>query len=144
MESVLENYTFLTGRQELPPYWALGYITSRYGYRTRQEAEGVISSIKAAGLPIDAIVFDLYWQGAENSGMGNLDWYKANWNNPQEMLSNFNQQGVKTICITEPFFTSNTVNYEPLRQKGYFADEDVADMGWLGANKVGLDRKSVV
>jgi len=30
------------------------------------------------------------------------------------------------------------VNYEPLRQKGYFADEDVADMGWLGANKVGL------
>ena len=138
MESVLENYTFLTGRQELPPYWALGYITSRYGYRTRQEAEGVISSIKAAGLPIDAIVFDLYWQGAENSGMGNLDWYKANWNNPQEMLSNFNQQGVKTICITEPFFTSNTVNYEPLRQKGYFADEDVADMGWLGANKVGL------
>ena len=31
MESVMENYTLLTGRQELPPYWALGYMTSRYG-----------------------------------------------------------------------------------------------------------------
>lgn len=73
MASVLENYTFLTGRQELPPYWALGYITSRYGYKNQDEAKSVVQNIKNANLPLDGIVMDLYWQGYDESGMGNLD-----------------------------------------------------------------------
>ena len=31
-DGVMTTYGRLTGRHELPPYWALGYITSRYGY----------------------------------------------------------------------------------------------------------------
>lgn len=138
MSSVLENYTFLTGRQELPPYWALGYMTSRYGYKSRTEAQSVIDNIKNASLPLDAIVFDLYWQGEGNSGMGNLDWYAPNWEQPEEMMRQFDEQGVKTICITEPFFTSVSANYQTLEQLGYFADSDVSGMEWLGAKRVGL------
>ena len=139
MESVLDHYTRLTGRQELPPYWALGYMTSRYGYKTRGEAEEVVKSIKDAGLPLDAIVFDLYWQGEGNSGMGNLDWYAPNWPNATDMMAGFNDKGVKTICITEPFFTSvASENYGYLKSQGWFADDDVSNMWWLGADKVGL------
>ena len=138
MASVLENYTFLTGRQELPPYWALGYMTSRYGYRTQQEAENAVASVKEAGLPLDAIIFDLYWQGAGNNGMGNLDWYKPNFPDAEKMMAGFAEKGVKTICITEPFFTSDSRNYSLLKEKGYFADDDVSRMEWLGSSKVGL------
>lgn len=138
MASVLENYTFLTGRQELPPYWALGYITSRYGYRSRAEAESVISSIKSARLPLDGIVFDLYWQGDNECYMGNLDWDLGNWPNPSEMMDNFKRQGVNTICITEPFFTSRSKNYSTLQQKGYLADDNVSNMSWLNSPQVGL------
>ncbi len=139
MASVLENYTHLTGRQELPPYWALGYMTSRYGYKTQTESEEVVDNIKNMGLPLDAIVFDLYWQGPENSGMGNLDWYKPAWPDAQGMMSGFNSRGIKTICITEPFFTSvAATNYNDLKEKGYFADDDVSNMWWLGSDKVGL------
>ncbi|MDE6559293.1 MAG: DUF4968 domain-containing protein, partial [Muribaculaceae bacterium] len=46
IDEVVANYTSLTGRASLPPYWALGYITSRYGYHSEQEADGVISSIR--------------------------------------------------------------------------------------------------
>lgn len=92
MASVMENYTFLTGRQELPPYWALGYITSRYGYKTQQEAREVINKIKGANLPLDGIVMDLYWQGYDESGMGNLDWYSSNWPNPTEMMRDFDEK----------------------------------------------------
>lgn len=139
MASVLENYTYLTGRQELPPYWALGYMTSRYGYRTRQEAENAVAEIKKIGLPLDAIVFDLYWQGPDNSGMGNLDWYASGFPDASGMMKKFRQEGVNTICITEPFFTSvASGNYTTLKDLGYFADEDVSRMEWLGADKVGL------
>lgn len=138
MASVLENYTFLTGRQELPPYWALGYMTSRYGYHSQQEAEEVVASVRKAGLPLDAIVFDLYWQGEGNNGMGNLDWYAPKFPDAKKMMSDFASKGVKTICITEPFFTSDSRNYSVLKEKGYFADDDVSNMWWLGSDKVGL------
>lgn len=138
MASVLENYTFLTGRQELPPYWALGYMTSRYGYHSQSEAEEVVASVKNAGLPLDAIVFDLYWQGEGNNGMGNLDWYKPKFPDAPKMMADFNAIGVKTVCITEPFFTSDSQNYHHLKNQGYFADDDVSNMSWLGSEKVGL------
>lgn len=138
MASVLENYTFLTGRQELPPYWALGYMTSRYGYRSQSEAEQVVASVKGSGLPLDAIVFDLYWQGAGNNGMGNLEWYAPNFPDASKMMADFLARGVRTICITEPFFTSDSKNYSELKNKGYFADNDVSNMWWLGSDKVGL------
>lgn len=138
MASVLENYTFLTGRQELPPYWALGYLTSRYGYRSQQEAKEVVSNIKNAGLPLDGIVMDLYWQGDDPSCMGNLDWYRNQWPDAKGMMAEFEARGIKTVLITEPFFTSNSANYNTLSRSEYLADDDVSNMRWLNSPKVGL------
>ena len=138
MSEVLKNFTWLTGRQELPPYWALGYITSRYGYHSAAEAEQVIGNFKNTAFPIDGLVFDLYWQGADESGMGNLDWYGPNFPDPEGMMAEFAADTVHTICITEPFFTSSSSNYEILNAAGYLADADVPNMGWLRSSRVGL------
>lgn len=138
MASVMKGYAELTGFQELPPYWALGYISSRYGYKSQTEAEGVIETFKGDGFPIDAIVFDLYWQGTSEAGMGNLDWEAGNFPDPEQMMADFKAEGVHTICITEPFFTSACANYQTLSDLGYLADGDVPNMTWLLSDKVGL------
>ena len=140
MEKAMQNYHLLTGHQPLPPFWALGYITSRYGYHSSSEAEEVVRRIKdESKLPLDGIVFDLYWQGASNAGMGNLEWYTPNFPNPTQMLADFKNKNVNTICITEPFFTSDaSTNYNILKSNGYLADENVGDMKWLTNNPVGL------
>lgn len=140
MEKAMQNYQFLTGYQPLPPFWALGYITSRYGYHSANEAKNVISRIKdESKLPLDGIVFDLYWQGSSPAGMGNLEWYTQNFPNPTQMLADFKAKNVNTICITEPFFTSDAAtNYKYLKNNGYLADEKVGDMSWLTNNPVGL------
>lgn len=140
MEKAMQNYQFLTGYQPLPPFWALGYITSRYGYHSANEAENVISRIKdESKLPLDGIVFDLYWQGSSPAGMGNLEWYTPNFPEPTQMLAEFKAKNVNTICITEPFFTSDAAtNYNYLKNNGYLADEKVGNMTWLTNNPVGL------
>ena len=140
MEKAMQNYHTLTGHQPLPPFWALGYITSRYGYHSADEAANTISRIKKESLlPLDGIVFDLYWQGATNAGMGNLEWYTPKFPNPIQMLADFKAQNVNAICITEPFFTSDAAtNYNYLKNNGYLADEAVGDMTWLTNNPVGL------
>ncbi|MDE6255112.1 MAG: starch-binding protein [Muribaculaceae bacterium] len=138
LDNVIANYTLLTGRQDLPPYWALGYITSRYSYWNESEAQGIINNIKNSGLPLDGIVFDLGWEGSDESGMGNLTWFTPAFPDPQKMMSDWKQRGIHTIVITEPFFTSRCANYDYPLNQGYFCDADVNDMGWLKSPRVGL------
>ena len=78
IDNLIAQITKLTGRQELPPLWSLGYITSKYGYRTEGETRGVIDSLHRAGYPVDGVVLDLYWYGKEED-MGRLGWDKEQW-----------------------------------------------------------------
>ncbi|MFA9275191.1 MAG: TIM-barrel domain-containing protein [Candidatus Aquirickettsiella gammari] len=107
---LIANYTALTGRQPLPPRWAFGNFASRFGYHSEAEARNVIAQFRAEKIPVDAIIFDLYWFGKDIKGtLGNLAFDADNFKNPQSMIADFNQQGVKTVLITEPFVltTSN-------------------------------------
>ncbi len=147
MERVLENYTYLTGRQPMPPYWALGYITSRYGYVSRTQATNVINRLKdECKLPLDAIVLDIYWQGRDGttpSYMGKLDWDYEAFPQPEEMMKEWKEKkNVNTILITEPYFTSHnaTENYNHLKENGFLSDEHVSandNMSWLGGKENG-------
>lgn len=135
---VMKTYGELTGTHELPPYWALGYITSRYGYHSQQETESVIASFEKAKMPVSGVVLDLFWEGEKQNGMGNLDWYKPNWPNAPQMMENFKAKGVHTIIITEPYFAEETSNYLPLLNAGLFADPACPNMNWVSDNKVGI------
>ena len=99
---VVKNYTALTGRQDLAPFWALGYITSKYGYRTQAETEGVIDTLRREGYPVDGIVLDLYWYGKEED-MGRFEWNKTQWPDHKGMLARLKNDGVKTVIISQPY-----------------------------------------
>lgn len=118
-EELIKAYTQLTGNQPLPPLWALGYIQSRFGYRTQEEATHELDKLLEAGYPVDALVLDLYWfsDHEQPKCMGNLDFNQKHWPAPKEMIQYFASKGVKTIPITEPFFTKNSDHYNALDQK---------------------------
>jgi oligosaccharide 4-alpha-D-glucosyltransferase len=107
------HFTEVTGRQPMLPRWALGNITSRMGYHSQQEAEEVVATFFEEDFPLDAIVFDLFWFGPDLKGhLGNLDWYRDSFPEPEKMIQNFKDQGVQTVLITEPFVLENTATYE--------------------------------
>ena len=97
-----EGYTLLTGRQELPPFWALGYITSKYGYHTQDEALGVVDTLKRRGYPVDGMVLALYWYGKETD-MGRLEWNKTQCPDHKKMLREFKENGVNMVIISQPY-----------------------------------------
>ncbi len=113
------NYVTLTGRQDLPPFWTLGYITSKYGYKSQDEALGVIDSLKTRGYPVDGLVFDLYWYGTETD-MGRLEWNKEKFPDHKAMLDSLNKMGVNTILIHQPYINKKGAidNYNLLNEKG--------------------------
>jgi len=110
---LIENYVSVTGKQPLPPRWAFGNFASRFGYHSEQEARDVVNKFQQADIPLDAIIFDLYWFGKDIQGyMGNLAWDKKAFPTPIKMINDFNKQGVKTILITEPFVLTNVDNWQ--------------------------------
>lgn len=106
LADVTERLTALTGRQPLPPMWTLGYITSRYGYRTQDETLGTVDTLKREGYPVDGIVLDLYWYGKEQD-MGRLDWEPSQWPEPRKMLKTLRDRGVNLVAISQPFVLEN-------------------------------------
>lgn len=134
---VVKNYTELTGRQELAPFWALGYITSKYGYRTQAETEGVIDTLRREGYPVDGIVLDLYWYGQETD-MGRLAWNKTQWPDHKGMLAKLKADGVKTVIISQPYINKIGAidNYNQFKAAGYLTFDSVGNTHdvttWVG------------
>ena len=132
-----EGYTELTGRQDLPPFWSLGYITSKYGYHNQKEAVGAIDSLKTRGYPVDGMVLDLYWYGVETD-MGRLEWDKKQWPDHKKMLSDLKEQGVNTVLISQPYINKIGAidNYNYLASKGMLTRDSLGNphdvTTWVG------------
>jgi oligosaccharide 4-alpha-D-glucosyltransferase len=110
---LIANYTDVTGRQPLPPRWALGNFASRFGYRTEEETRDVVDRFRREDIPLDAVILDLYWFGPEVQGyMGNLEWDRNAFPDPEGMIRDFARDGVRTIAITEPFVLTGSTNWQ--------------------------------
>ena len=112
-KQIMSNYGKLTGTQPLPPLWALGNLQSRMGYRNQYETDSIVELMQEKDFPLDAIILDFYWFGDSIHGtMGRLDWFKPAWPEPEKMIANFRQKGVKTILITEPYILDSLKNFK--------------------------------
>ena len=115
----LEKYTWLTGRQPLPPRWAFGFIQSKNRYSSETEARAIVDTIREKSIPCDGLVLDLQW--FEN--MGDLRWNNKLWPHPDSMMSDFLARGIKTILITEPYLVELSPNFREAETLGYLAKD---------------------
>ena len=121
---LISNYTDLTGKQPLPARWTFGNFSSRFGYHSQEEVEKTIKKFEDDKIPVDAIILDLYWFGKEIKGtMGNLDWEKETFPNPEKMMSDLNAKGIKTILITEPFVVTTSKKWQEAVDKKVVATD---------------------
>ena len=162
---LVSNFVDMTGKQPLPPRWALGNYASRFGYKTQEQTLDTINTFLAEDFPVDAIVLDLYWFGPDIKGhMGNLEWDKNAFPEPEKMIKQLNEKGVKTILITEPFILSTSSQWDsavendalarsigggPKRFDFYFGNTglvdvfDKASQDWFWQFYEGLDEQGV-
>jgi len=114
---LINNYVDVTGKQPMPPRWALGNYASRFGYRSEQEVRDTVNKFIELDFPLDALILDLYWFGKDIKGhMGNLDWDKEAFPTPTKMISDIKKQGVNAILITEPFVLTSSKKWADAEQ----------------------------
>ncbi len=124
-EKLIENYTDLTGKQPMLPRWALGNFSSRFGYRSQKETVETIQKFRDEKIPVDAVIIDLYWFGKEIQGtLGNFEFDKETFPQPQKMVDDLRKNNVETILITEPFVLKTSKKWDEAIQKRILGKND--------------------
>ncbi|MDT4895323.1 MAG: alpha-glucosidase [Acidobacteriota bacterium] len=104
IKKILNRYTELTGRMQMPPMWALGNQQSRWSYYPEAMAEEVVRQYRERDLPLDVLHLDIdYMQGYRV-----FTWNTDRFPNPKRLTDKLKQQGVKVITIVDP-----GVKYQP-------------------------------
>lgn len=95
---VVQRYSQLTGRMELPPAWAIGYHQSRYSYMNEEEVLALARSFKEKNIPCDVIHLDIHY----------MDEYRVftfdpvRFPNPQRMIAELKEMGIRIVPIVDP------------------------------------------
>lgn len=123
-----KNYTKLTGTQPMPPRWALGNFSSRFGYHSQEEVETTVQKFKDENIPLDAIIIDIFWFGKTIQGtMGNLAFDRDSFPNPKQMLKGLKDNNVKTVLVTEPFVLTTSNRWDEAVKADVLAKDSIGN-----------------
>ncbi|KAG2527888.1 hypothetical protein JM18_003462 [Phytophthora kernoviae] len=112
-QDVIEQYTDVVGRPELPPYWALGYHVGNRGGDdpSADDALKVVTKLRLAGVPMDA-----YWQDIEymdDDGRAlSLDESKFSRQDMRSFINDLHFHGQYFVCVQVPAIRSQNLSRE--------------------------------
>jgi len=95
---IIESYTYLTGRMELPPIWSLGYQQCRYSYYPDKEVLSIAETFRYKDIPADAIVLDIHYM--DNYKI--FTWDKERFPDPKSMIDKLGKIGFKIVVMCDP------------------------------------------
>ncbi len=115
-KDILRNYTEVTGRAPKFPENALGLWQCKLRYRTQQEVLDVAREYKRRGIPLDVIVIDFFhW-----IRQGDWSFDPQYWPDPQGMMDELREMGVRCMVSIWPTVDKKSVNYREMADKGLF------------------------
>lgn len=98
IKTVIERYTELTGKPDMPPVWALGYQQCRWSYFPETYVENIVRTFRDKKIPLDVMYLDIDWMDEYRV----FEWDKTCFPDPKKMNSKLNDLGVKTVTIIDP------------------------------------------
>lgn len=115
---IIKSYTAVTGRNQMPQRWLMGYWCSSIRFDEAENAVSDMTRMRNEGYPCDAIVIDGPWRGGKNfirdynSGWGypsdDYNWHK-DFGDGVGMIKKLKKQNIKTVLhINSCAFKSET------------------------------------
>jgi alpha-D-xyloside xylohydrolase len=114
-KKILDNYTELTGKGELPPKWSFGTWISRISYKSQAEVMQVAEKMRKMKFPSDIIHIDTHWFKE--------DW-KCDWKfneetfpDPEKMFRDLKKEGFRVSLWQSPYLFHGTEIYKEAKKK---------------------------
>ena len=115
-KAIMKNYTEVVGRAPEFPENALGLWQCKLRYRTQDEVLEIAREYKRRGIPLDVIVIDFFhW-----IRQGDWSFDPEYWPDPQVMLDELKEMGVRCMVSIWPTVDRKSVNFREMLDKGLF------------------------
>jgi len=95
---IIEDYTWLTGRMEMPPLWSLGYQQCRWSYMSAAEILDIAETFRREKIPADALYCDIDYMDEFKI----FTWNKETFANPKDFIDKLKAMGFRLVTIVDP------------------------------------------
>jgi alpha-glucosidase len=95
---ILQSYTRLTGRMEMPPIWSLGYQQCRYSYYPDKEVLSVAKTFREKDIPADVIVLDIHYMEEYKI----FTWSGKDFPDPEGLIKSLRDMGFHVVVMCDP------------------------------------------
>jgi alpha-glucosidase len=116
---IIEDYTWLTGRMEMPPLWSLGYQQCRWSYGSTKEMLEVARTFRRLQIPADVLYCDIDYM----DGYKIFTWNNSNFPDPKAMIDTLKAMNFHLVNIVDPGIKveKGYNKYDEGIEKNYFA-----------------------
>lgn len=111
-KDILDEYTDLVGKTELPPLWSFGTWMSRITYFSQDDGYEIASKLREHRIPSDVIHFDTGWFGVD--WQCDYEFAKDRFSDPQKMINDLLDDGFHISLWQLPYFTPKNRFYNYL------------------------------
>jgi alpha-glucosidase len=105
----IRDYTWLTGRMEIPPLWSLGYQQCRYSYMSQQQLLDVARRMRHDSIPCDVIYCDIDYM----NGFRIFTWNPDTYSYPKALTDSLKSMGMQLVTIIDPGIKIDSNGYQP-------------------------------
>ncbi len=98
IRDILQDYTWLTGRMEMPPLWSLGYQQCRWSYMSADEVLDVARKFREHNIPADVMYCDIDYM----DGFKIFTWNQETFANPKGMIDELKAMNFRLVTIIDP------------------------------------------
>jgi alpha-glucosidase len=95
---LISDYTWLTGRMEMPPLWSLGYQQCRWSYMSADELLDIAKGFRKRKIPADVLYCDIDYM----DGYKIFTWDKKTFPKPKQFLNQLKEMGFRLVTIVDP------------------------------------------
>jgi len=116
--ALYQQYGQLTGTQELPPLFSLGYHQCRWNYKNEDDVASVHQKFEELDFPYDVLWLDI----EHTDGKRYFTWDKRQFKHPVEMQQQLSAHGRRMVTIVDPHIK---------RDNGYYIYKEGHDEGFF-------------
>ncbi len=129
VSEVIENYTYLTGRQPLFPRYAYGYLGSSMYYSELPEKsdEAILTFVDRAdkeGVPMTGFMLSSGYTTQEDNKRCVFTWNKERFSDPADFVKKMRRRGVRICANVKPGFLMVHPLLDELRDRGFFIKDE--------------------
>ena len=117
MDEIIAEFRYLTGRAELLPKWAFGYMQCKERYKTQDEIISVAKKYRESGIPLDCIIQD--WKSWTGDEWGQKTVDKERYPNLKEMHRVLKEMNIHTMVSIWPNLAAGCADHQEMAENGY-------------------------